>query len=433
MMKKKIIAKYITGMLILSGIFFLFITGCEKDDPLPSKDDPPLSEEIRARDYLYNLMNDWYLWYDKMPDVDKSQYNTPEELLEAMRFLPKDIYSYITSWQEFESQMLEGKYIGHGFSWDFDDNGNVRIIFVFKDSPLYDKGVRRGWIINKVNGTTITTENGSTIFGDNTVYDNTIEFITPAGSTVSINTAKKEIQKNSVLYYDTLNVNGTVTAHMVFQEFTQPSSEEFTEVFSFFNSKGATEMILDLRYNPGGLTSVATLLASLITGGNTSGEIFVNYIYNDKNSDETSSAIFEEQTNSLNLNRVIILTTGGTASASEALINGLKPHIKVVTIGTTTYGKPVGMRVFEYEDYVFLPITFRIANSNDESDYYDGIQPDALCDDDFTRAFDNREEACLKEAIYYIKNGSFSGTKGRKIKAHEEKVSYRELLEKRAI
>ena len=427
MMKKKIIIRYITGILILSGILFLFVTGCEKDDPPPS-------EEIKARDQFYELMNDWYLWYNEMPEVDKNQYDTPEELLEAMRYLPKDIYSYITSWQEFESRMLEGKYIGHGFSWGFDDNGKTRIIFIYKDSPLYDDGVRRGWILSKVNGTGITTENGSTIFGDNTVgYENTIEFITPADSTILITTAKKEIQKNSVLYYDTLHINGTVTAHMVFQEFTQPSIEEFTEVFDYFSTSGVTEMILDLRYNPGGITSVATLLASLITGENTAGEVFTKYIYNDKKSDESSSAIFEEQSNSLNLNRVIILTTGGTASASEALINGLEPHIDVVTIGETTYGKPVGMRVFQYEDYVFLPITFRIANSKNESDYYNGIQPDALCNDDFTRDFDNRKESCLKEAIYYIENGSFSGTKGRKVKAHEEKVSYIELLEKRAI
>ncbi len=426
-MMMKIFNRYIIGILIFSGIFFLFVTGCEKDDPPPS-------EEIKARDQFYKLMNDWYLWYNEMPDVDKSQYDTPEELLEAMRYLPKDIYSYITSWQEFESRMLEGKYIGHGFSWGFDDNGNARIIFIFEDSPLYNEEVRRGWIISKVNGTPITIENGSTIFGDKTVgYENTIEFITSADSTVSITTAKKEIQKNSVLYYDTLHINGTVTAHMVFQEFMQPSIEEFTEVFDYFSTTGVTEMILDLRYNPGGLTSVATLLASLITGENTAGEIFTKCIYNDKKSDENSSAIFEEQSNSLNLNRVIILTTRGTASASEALINGLEPHIDVVTIGDVTYGKPVGMKVFLYEDYVFLPITFRIANSKNESDYYDGIQPDALCNDDFTRAFNNREEACLKEAIYYLENGSFSGTKDRKVKAHEEKVSYRKLLEKRAI
>jgi len=427
MMKKKIINRYITGILILSGIFFLFVTGCEKDDPLPSA-------EIKARDYFYELMNDWYLWYNEMPDVDKNQYDTPEELLEAMRYRPKDIYSYIMSKQEFESRMIEGKYIGHGFSWGFDNNGIVRIIFVYKDSPLYDEGVRRGWIINKVNGTAITIKNRSTIFGDNTVgYENTIEFITPADSTISITTAKKEIQKNSILYYDTLNINGTLTAHMVFQEFTQPSIVEFTDVFDYFSAAGVTEMILDLRYNPGGFMNIATLLASFITGENTNGEAFTKLIYNDKKSDENSSALFEKQTNSLNLNRIIILTAGGTASASEALINGLKPYIDVVTIGDVTYGKPVGMRVFTYQDYVFLPITFRIANSNNESDYYNGIQPDALCDDDFTRAFDNREEACLKEAIYYLENDCFSGTKGIKVKAREEKVSYRELLEKRAI
>jgi len=106
--EKKIIAKYITGMLILSGIFFCLLQDVKKNDPLPSK-------EIKARDQLYNIMNEWYLWYDEMPDVDKSQYDTPEELLEAMKYLPKDIYSYTMSKQEYESKLIEGKYIGHGF------------------------------------------------------------------------------------------------------------------------------------------------------------------------------------------------------------------------------------------------------------------------------------------------------------------------------
>lgn len=419
--------KYCKGLLIIFAIAFLFTTGCEKEEV-------PISDENKARDQLYDLMNDWYLWYDKMPDVDKNQYDTPEELLEAMRYLPKDIYSYITSWEEFEARTIEGKYIGHGFSWGFDKNENARIIFIYKDSPLFQEGVRRGWIINKVNGTTVTNETSSTIFGDNTVgYENTIELVTPDDSTVTITTAKKEIQKNSVLYYDTLHVNGTVTAHMVFQEFMQPSIVEFDSVFTFFKSTGSSEMILDLRYNPGGLTNVANLLASLITGDNTDGKVFTKTIFNDKKSDENSSVFFEKQTNSLNLDRIIILTTRGTASASEALINGLEPHIDVVTIGDATYGKPVGMKIFVYADYVFLPITFRIANSNNESDYYNGIQPDAFCEDDFTRAFDNRKEACLEEAIYYLVNGSVSGTKGMKLITPAEKIPYSKLLEKRAI
>ena len=114
----------------------------------------------------------------------------------------------------------------------------------------------------------------------------------------------------------------------------------------------------------------------------------------------------------LSLTRLIVITTRLTASASEAVMNGLKPFLNVVSIGDTTNGKPVGMNGWEVgEKYFFWPITFKIVNKNNEGDYFDGIAPGKVIADDITHDFDDRNELCLKEAIHYLETGSFS-TKG---------------------
>jgi C-terminal processing protease CtpA/Prc len=396
-------------LFILFGFILVFLPECEKDDVDPN--DP----KILARNEFYELMKEWYFWYDKMPDVDVEDYDTPEELLEALRYLQYDRFSYIASKTEFEN-VVQGKYIGHGFGYSFDSEGNPWIIFVFKDSPLYPEGVRRGWRMVRVNGQVISQSNIGTIFGDSKEgVENTIEFLTPSDSTVIITSAKKEIQKNTVLYSDTLHVAGKIVAHLVFEGFREPSVNELADAFGFFKNVGANEMILDLRYNPGGLTSVATLLGSLISGENTDNKLFFKYLHNDKKTSHDKEATFAKEPNSLNLQSLIVITSRSTYSASEIIINGLKPYLNVVTIGDATGGKPVGMYVWysDYADYAFVPISFKIINANGEGDYFEGILPDASCEDDITRQFKDREETCLEEAIYYLTTGSFSGRKGR--------------------
>ena len=128
---------------------------------------------------------------------------------------------------------------------------------------------------------------------------------------------------------------------------------------------------------------------------------------------------------------MVFITSKGTASSSEALINCLAPYIDVKTVGDTTYGKPVGMYVFKYDDWAFLPIVFKLVNTNGTGDYFFGIPPDSECPDDITRSFDDREEACLKEALYYIENGSFPARKYVKRYVPEKKPDYKELLRKK--
>ena len=114
----------------------------------------------------------------------------------------------------------------------------------------------------------------------------------------------------------------------------------------------------------------------------------------------------------LNLTRLVVITTRETASASEEVINGLKPSMTVTTIGDTTNGKPTGMNVYSYSTkYIFAPVTFKCVNSSGQGEFWEGFKPAKYVSDDITRDFNDKNESCFKEAIYFLNNGTVS-TKG---------------------
>ena len=136
---------------------------------------------------------------------------------------------------------------------------------------------------------------------------------------------------------------------------------------------------------------------------------FLTLTFNDKNTGSNGTYNFKTVNSPLSLSRVIVITTGGTASASEDFINGLKPIMDIHTIGETTNGKPVGMVAFAYQtDYMFFPITFSLVNSTGQGDFFKGFVPDKYVPDDITHDWNDRNEACLKEAIYYLEHGNVS-------------------------
>jgi hypothetical protein len=121
--------------------------------------------------------------------------------------------------------------------------------------------------------------------------------------------------------------------------------------------------------------------------------------------------------NEVNIDRLVFITTNNTASASEAVINGLKPYMKVVLVGSTTHGKPVGMYTFQHNDYLLVPICFQLTNSLGDGDYFSGIPVDAERIDDLTKDWGNTDESCLKESLFYTENGYFSNQPPVKSKA----------------
>ena len=250
--------KYLKIITFCAFLFLLF-TQCKKEE-VPVYQ-PTLEEQ--ARDEFYKIMKDWYLWYDKMPEVVPADYNTPEDLLEALRYQHLDKWSYITTLEQFTSYFEEGTYVGHGFGYSFDAAGTAWIIFVFKDSDLYPRGVRRGWKILKINGTGIPpfTDIGNLMNGTTEGTIDQFLFLKPDSTTVLISSTRKLITMNTVLESDTLHVGAKIVGHVVFKSFLKPSLIELDSVFGFFKSAGVTDLVLDMRYNSGGRMDVANKLA----------------------------------------------------------------------------------------------------------------------------------------------------------------------------
>ncbi|TVR68259.1 MAG: hypothetical protein EA408_13610 [Marinilabiliales bacterium] len=406
--------RYIFTFFLLLFSASLVLTSCRKDE----EDDPADQQRIEENTQFYGLMRDWYYWYDKMPNINPANYASVYDVMEAIRHRPLDRWSYITSRREFESYYLESKFIGYGFGSAFDQEGNLRITFIFNTVDMYEEGVRRSWILREVNGTEIKPGvNINQLLGANEIgVTNNFLFVDPDGEQVSMTLAKDEVFMNTVLYKEVIEYDGRRIGYLVFKNFTTPSFDELEEAVNYFNTEGIDDLILDLRYNGGGQTNVANYLASIIGGAAVAGEPFAKYLYNEKKAEENNfiDSMSYEAVN-FNVDRLITIATRATASASEMVINGLKPFMDVYIVGDNTYGKPMGMNAWYYGDiYAFVPVTFKIANADDFGDYFDGLVADSYVADDITRAFGDPEEASLKEALEFIATGVFSGLPQKK-------------------
>jgi carboxyl-terminal processing protease len=385
-------------------LFSLVFQSCKKDDePEPIDEEP----KIESNEAFYGLMKEWYFWYDQIPEINPSSFPNPSALLEAIKKTPEDRWSYITSKQEFESYFVESKMFGHGFSSRYDGQGKLRVAFLFTDSDLFTNGVERGWIIEAINGTVISPGfNFNTLLGPNQGgVTNTFRFRKPDGTLADISSTKKEIRMNNILHSEIIEKDGLKIGYMVLNGFTTPTIAEIDSVIAIFSQINIDEMILDMRYNGGGQTNVAAHLASKIAGNSISGQPFAKYVYNDKKTAQNRIDNFRTVDNGLNLSRLITICTRSTASASEMVINGLQPFIDVHIVGNNTYGKPMGMNAWTYDDLAFVPITFKTKNANDFGDYFEGLPANLFAPDDLSKAFGDPLESSLQQALAFITTG----------------------------
>jgi len=380
---------------------------------------------------FHSFMDYWYFWKDSIAAVNPNNFTNPYDLLESMRFKPKDRWSYITTQEAFTQYYQEGTYVGYGFGYAPDETGTIRITFLFDDSDFAADGVTRGWMIKEINGEPVNQDSDFTqlLGADEIGVANHFVLESPGGEIISQSYAKKLLAMNTVLYRNVIAAGSKKVGYLVFKSFIEPSFAELDEAFNYFTTENIDELIIDLRYNGGGQMNVAMYLTGLIIPDALDDKLFLEYIHNNSRKDEDFSYKLVQESNSVRLNKVYFITSKASASASEAIINGLKPYMEIYLIGDDTYGKPVGMYSFfsNISNLAYVPVTFKIINANGDGDYYDGLQANSYTEDDITKNFGNVNEACLEEALYHIVNGSFSSKKSAGEMVRRPKIEYNSL------
>lgn len=363
--------------------------------------------------FVRNTLQDIYLWYRELPDPNPALFDSPEAYLDAVRFRPLDTtFSYITTESASDAFFSDSQFIGLGLGLKFEGQ-EIRLTEVYPQSPAFDAGLRRGYRILAINGAAvddlIARGDVGDAFGPSEIgVQTTVRFRDLAGAEREASMVKRLVTIPTVSDTRVIDVEGRKVGYLVFRNFVTPSNAALVSAFTQLRAQGATELVLDLRYNGGGLVSVAQNLGGLIGGTPTAGQTFVKFVHNDKNSFRDTTYLFPQMAASLNLSRVVVIATHASASASELIINSLRPFLPVTVVGDSTYGKPVGQYGFRFCAKVLYPVAFSGRNARDEGDYFGGIPADCRAADDLEHELGDGTEASLAEGLHFLASGSCS-------------------------
>lgn len=363
--------------------------------------------------FVREVMTDLYLWYDQVPAVDPLRYDSPAAYLEAVRARPRDTFSYIAPRASEEAYFSDSQFVGFGFSLGF-TGARLTIFQVFPGSPAAGAGLVRGDVIAAIGGVPVLQlyfageleqALGAAEVGAGAVFD----LLPAAGEPRQVSLVKQLVTIPTVTAVRGVEVGDRRVGYVFFRNFVEPSVSALDAAFAELRSVGVNELVLDLRYNGGGLVSVAQHLASLIGGTTTAGQVFGQYEHNSRYTSYNRRILFEDTpAQALSLTRLVVITSRSSASASEQVINALRPFMPVVIIGERTYGKPVGQYAIPFCDKVLAPVSFSLKNAAGGGDFFDGLAPDCAAADDLGHELGEPQEASLREALAYIASGHCS-------------------------
>ncbi|MFY0483138.1 S41 family peptidase [Flavobacterium sp. PLA-1-15] len=440
------------ALILFIVVAFSFQSCDDKDDSLG------VATEVEIDDFIWKGLNLYYLWQEDVPDLaddrfaNQSELNDflaasqgPETLFQNLLYKPVsqfpvpqavDRFSVLVDDYTYLENLFQGVSTHNGveFGLRYKEGSTTYIYgwvkYIIPGSDAANKEIQRGDIFYAVNGTPLTVNNYQGLLNSQSYTLNLAEYdegaITPNGQSVSL--TKTELTENPVLLSDVIETGSHKVAYLMYNGFTANFDQQLNAAFGTFLAEGATDLVLDLRYNGGGSVQTATYLASMITGQFT-GQLFAKQQWNSKVEAAIDASRFINNftntmasggINSMNLSRVYILTAPGTASASELIINGLKSYINVIQIGDITTGKNVGsITLYDSPDfsrdnrsrrhkYAMQPLVFKTINKDGFGEYQDGLPPTILLKEDIGNLsqLGNPAEPLLSTAIGLITNNA---------------------------
>ncbi len=444
----KIKVRFHVTLLLLS--IFIGIAACKGDDDNPSPNPNPNTGEPTAtvktaNDWIDSIMREDYLWYSEIPARDKLNYTADPKTFFTSFLSNNDgneypdgahyYYSYIESTTSTKSISK----IDYSYGLEFmlyrlsQKSYAANILYVADNSPASEAKLKRGDFIITMNGDSITSSNYTLLYGSTAMSLETAKYedkLMMQPGKVELGAARS-IEDDPVYLDSVYTRPGKKIGYLVYNHFTAGKTdndtkynEELLSLSQKFKTAGVNEFILDLRYNNGGLISCAELLSAILAPKDVFGSTFCTLEYNDKQNPQTNRVSFNSKWisggSNLNLSTLYVLVTEETASASELVVNCLKPYMNVITIGKNTEGKNVGS--VSYTDNRFTwhlqPIICKIYNGKNQSDYGKiGFTPDYEYDESEPAnlnnflAFGDTDESLLNIALSII-DGTYSTKAG---------------------
>jgi C-terminal processing protease CtpA/Prc len=388
---------------------------------------------LRERqDWAFAQLKEWYLFPDTLPtSLDPTPYTTVGDYIDALtataRAQHKDrFFTYLTSIASEDAFYASGSSAGFGVRLSYDTA--ARRVFVaesFEGAPALAAGIDRGTEILAVGTTTANLQNVSDIIaasgaqgvvdalGPSTAGTARMLRVTTAGVTSTVTLAKADYSLTPVSSrYGAKIITdaGKQYGYINLRTFISTAGPALRSAFDQFRAAGVTDIVIDLRYNGGGLVSIADLMGDLMGRNRNATDVFEYMTYRPEKSSNNSTHTFTAQPQSIAPTRVAFIGTSGTASASELVINGMVPylHANAALIGTNTYGKPVGQIAIDRAgcDDRLRVIAFALQNANHQGAYYDGLATfvEASCQagDDVNFPLGDPREASTRSALDFL-------------------------------
>jgi carboxyl-terminal processing protease len=411
---------YKKSALYFACLAMLLASACKKDNN--SSSGGTTADDL-AKDSAWMYAQDIYLWYKMLPrSFNPRSYSDPNAIMEAIRAysIEPGFTDPVDRWS-FGIKKTEWDNVSSGISGDFglgiffNSTNDLRVSYVEPASPAGAAGIARSWRITSVNNDTTVNTDDATISRISTAVfsssSTSFVFKRPDNTDTAITLTAASYQEQPILLDSVYTIGANKIGYMVYNSFLGNMTtikSKFSTLFNKFSGAGITDMVIDLRYNGGGYVELQNELANYLVPSSGNGGVMLQEKFNDKWSALYDTTINYSKKGNLSLPRLFFITTKNTASASELLINSLKPYADVKLIGKPSHGKPVGFFNLSAGDWYVFPVSFRSINKNGEGNYFNGLQPDASVNDGLDKQWGDVNENCLASALHYITADSFS-------------------------
>ncbi|MBF4516886.1 peptidase S41 [Flavobacterium sp. ANB] len=391
-MKNKIYTYLFYGIIFFIDVSVL---SCSSDDPVQFYNEGT-NEYIN--EWIYQQMKKYYRWSDTMPAQGDLSANPKEYFGKLLQ--KDDIYSYAIHPEKPETaiQSLRQKFGFDVSFFEFEGKYYAVILYVLADSPAKNNGLKRGNLITHISGTELNAGNYDQLY-KNMIASSQLNLKLTSYSAQSGFSNPKEISLSQgfsftqPMPYQVITNASTKIGYIEISHFDVGQAQLYLQLFKELKSKAITEMVLDLRYNGGGDVASAAALSIILAPNIKSSDLFIKFEGNANGgkvdqsfkqaleSNETKVSFEALQSAHPSINRIYVLCGNRTASASELIINNLKPYMEVIAIGEKTFGKDVAGfsieddRIAGKKGWVLYPAIYKLFNARNEGNYSKGINP----------------------------------------------------------